>query len=49
MRYVFVLSLIALAPAAVRAQGKKSEEPGPVKVIELKRGIRLRAEVGILE
>src|SRR5262249_46071160 len=37
MRYVFVFSLIALAPSAVWAQGKKSDEPGPVKVIELKR------------
>jgi WD40 repeat protein len=37
MRYLFALSFIGLVPAASWAQGKKSDEPGPVKVIELKR------------
>ena len=37
MRVALAFSLMALAPGAVWAQGKKSEEPGPVKIIELKR------------
>src|SRR5438046_10727862 len=37
MRVSLAFSLMALAPGAGWAQGKKSEEPGPVKIIELKR------------
>src|SRR2546429_1330626 len=35
MRYLLILSLLALVPAAAQAQ--KAKEPGPVKVVDLKR------------